>query len=433
MANVRANWHVRAPTRLDSLLFLALMSGPPKFRARDITASLSGEIDSTVLIQVGVWACGGLWVFARLYPSVIKRGIVPALNTVQVIGALLIGVLCVSLWRSPGFLLTAFMLGQFAVMLSFAWVFAHRFGSSTYLRHLFAVVCALTLIMAAVAFLAPNLVFLGDAHRFRGDGIAPVGPVAAMGLVFCLSNVPPLRFGMFWLALTFFGVLLAASQTRTAYIAFLVYLAVGYIFGRRLPVRKLVPLLAALSLSLLLLDALAPTTDYIVRDTQSLETMSDRLPLWKYLTTAVMSEEPLTGLGYYAASRVLAPAYNPNLGNAHSAFFEIVVGGGILAAALYLLLCALLVRYAGRLLDAASGQPDALAAVGLLAVALVQGITSSEGLNGGPLGFTFWSMTALLPAMYREAASRAVLHTQRLQVRRPMSRVQPATADRSFL
>src|SRR6187200_1637690 len=126
-----------APSWFDSLLFLALMSGPPNFRDRDPYASLNGELDPVAMIQIGVWACGGLWVLARLYPAVLRRGVIPSVNLAQAIGALFIAALTLSLLESPGILLTAYTLGQFAVMLSFVWVFTHRFGTLACLRHLF--------------------------------------------------------------------------------------------------------------------------------------------------------------------------------------------------------------------------------------------------------------------------------------------------------
>ena len=58
--------------------------------------------------------------------------------------------------------------------------------------------------------------------------------------------------------------------------------------------------------------------------------MSDRIPLWQSLMAVVMREAPWTGLGYYAASRIWAADFNPGLGNAHSTFFEILLGGGII-------------------------------------------------------------------------------------------------------
>jgi O-antigen ligase len=433
MASVHASWPARAPTPLESLLFLGLMTGPPKFRYRDVTASLTGAVDSVVLLQIVVWTCGGLWVFARLYPTIVKSRLAPVASGVQVLGALFIVAMSLSIWRSPGVMLTGFMLGQFVVMLLFAWVFAARFGPSIYLRHLFAGVVVLALLMAVAVFLAPELVIVGGSQRFRGDRIAPAGPVAAMALVFCLSNAPPLRSALFWPAMAFFGAMLAASRTRTAYIAFVAYLVVGFIRGKGLRVRRLVPLLVGLALSLFLLDAVTQPAEYLIREEGSVQTMSGRLPLWGYLFATVMRDEPLIGLGYYAASRIVAPQYNPGLGNAHSAFFEVLVGGGLVGLAAYLVLCASLLWYAGRLLGTAGGQPNAVAAVGLLCIALIQGITGSEALNAGPIGFTFWSMTALLPAMCREAASRTVINPQRVRLGRRASSVQPAAVGRTFL
>ena len=393
-----------APKWFDSLLFLALMSGPPKFRERDPLDSLSGAIDLIVLIHIAVWVFGGLWVLARLYPSALRRNVVPVVNPAQAIGALFIVALSLSLWDSPGVLLTAFTLGQFTVMLAFVWVFTHRFGTSACLRHMFVGVSVLALMTVVAVFVAPDLVT--DGTRLRADGIADTGSVAVIGLVFCLSSMPPLKGPVFWGAISVFGALLAASRTRSAYVALLLYLAIGFIAGKRLRVRQLVLPLAALALSVFLLDALSATTDYLVRDKDSVETMSDRIPLWQHLTSVVMREAPITGLGYYAASRVVAPEYNPGLGNAHSVFFEILVGGGVLGATLYLVLCASLVWFAVRLLRVASGQPGAIAAGGLLCVALATGVTTIAALHAGPLGFSFWSLTALLPAISRQCARK---------------------------
>jgi O-antigen ligase len=403
----------RTPTWLDSVLFVMLMSGPPKFRDRDTTASLAGQVDAVVLLHIVVWGCGALWVASALYPSLVRRGAIPPLNRAQVLGGLLIAGLSASLWHSPGFMLTAFTLGQFAIMLSFAWLFAHRFGTSSYLHHLFAGVCVITLMLIAAAVLTPDMVIVAREQRFRGERIAPVGAVAAMGLAFCLSNVPRLRSLSFWGMTTLFGILLTTSRMRTAYVGMVAFLLLGWAFGRGLRVRKLVPVLMALAVALLVMDAVAPTTEYLVRDTKSLSSMSDRVPLWGFLTRAVMRESPVVGFGYFAGSRVLAPQYNPGLGTAHSAFFEFLVGGGLVGAGLYVMLCAALLWYAGQLLATARGRPETLAAVGLLALALVNGIMSTEATHAGPVGFSFWSMTALLPALYREARVRSLVPAPR--------------------
>jgi len=412
-----------APNWFDSLLFLALMSGPPRFRDRDAFASLSGDIDLVVLIHVATWTCGGLWVLARLYPALLRRNVVPSVNPAQALGALFITALSLSAWESPGILLTLFTLGQFVVMLGFTWVFTHRFGTSACLRHLFIGVSILALATVAAVFLAPELVifdqeFVTGVTRIRGDLIADTGTLAMIGLVLCLSNAPALQPRMFWGAFCLFGALLASSRSRSAYIAFVVYLGIGFIHGKGLRVRQLVLPLAALAFSMLLLEALPSTVDYLVRERDSVETMSDRIPLWQHLTTVVMRESPIIGMGYYAASRVVATEYNPVLGNAHSAFFEVLVGGGMVGAALFLALCAWLARFALRLLRLASGQPSAVAAAGLLFATLMTGLTTPASLQPGPLGFAFWSLTALLPALVREAAPARIDGGKRLYAQR---------------
>jgi O-antigen ligase len=422
------------PNWLDSLLFLALMSGPPKFRGRDPYASLTGAIDLVVIVHVVVWTCGGLWVLARLYPTVVRRGILPAINPVQAVGALFIAALMLSMPESPGVLLTAFTLGQFAVMLSFTWVFTHRFGTSACLRHLFMGVSLLALAIVAALVFSPELVVgnAGDTGivigqtRIVGGHLADLGNVALVGLVLCLSSVTPLRGPIFWGALSLFSALLVASRTRTAYIALLSFLVIGFTQGRGLRVRQLIVPLVAFGLGIFAMDAMTSTTEFLVRNPESIRTMSDRIPLWEHLTTTVMEKAPLTGLGYYAASRVYATEYNPNLGDAHSAFFEVLVGGGILGAALYVVLCGSLVWFAVRLLSLARGRPSAVAAAGLLCVALIGGITQPDAIHAGPLGFAFWSTTALLPGLLREANRARAAADQRLHARKSSLRLRPA-------
>ena len=424
-----------APNWFDSLLFLVLMSGPPKFRGRDPTASLTGAIDLVVLVHLAVWTCGGLWVLARLYPAVLRRGILPPVNPAQALGALFIAALTLSVWESPGRLLTAFTLGQFAVMLSFIWVFTDRFGTSACLRHLFIGVSLLAVAIVAALVLSPELV-AGDRAvdtgivigqtRVVGGNLTDLGSVAVIGLVFCLSSVPPLRAPVFWGALSLFGGLLVASNTRSAYLALLAFLVIGFTQGRGLRVRQLIVPLVVFAFGVFVMDAMTSTTGFLVRDSESVRTMSDRIPLWQYLTSTVMREAPLTGLGYYAASRVYAPQYNHGLGNAHSVFFEVLVGGGILGVAVYLVLCGSLVWSAVRLLALASRRPSAVAAAGLLSVALVSGTTQIEAIHAGPLGFVFWSMTALLPGLLREACRARTAADQRLHARKSSLRLRPA-------
>ena len=118
----RASLHT--PNWFETLLFLTLMSGPPKFRERDLNASLAGSIDPVVIVHVGVWACGGsVGAGAPVTRQCCGAALIPSINVSQAIGALFIAALTLSLRESPGLMLTAFTVGQFAIMLSFLWVF----------------------------------------------------------------------------------------------------------------------------------------------------------------------------------------------------------------------------------------------------------------------------------------------------------------------
>ena len=90
------------------------------------------------------------------------------------------------------------------------------------------------------------------------------------------------------------------------------------------------------------------------------------------------------------------------------------------------MLCGSLVWFAVRLLALASGRPSAVAAAGLLAVALLSGITQIEAIHAGPLGFAFWSTTALLPGLLREASRARTAADQRPYARKSSLRLRPA-------
>src|SRR6202035_1798144 len=86
------------------------------------------------------------------------------------------------------------------------------------------------------------------------------------------------------------------------------------------------------------------------RRPEDIANLGDRLGLWRYLSNITLTQSPWLGLGYYSASRVYGPQYNLGLGNAHSMFFEILLGGGVLSFALFLALCIMLSMYAACLL-----------------------------------------------------------------------------------
>jgi O-antigen ligase len=133
------------------------------------------------------------------------------------------------------------------------------------------------------------------------------------------------------------------------------------------------------------------------RQAEDIWTLSDRLGLWSYLIDTVTSSGPWFGLGYFAASRVYAPEYNPGLGTAHSAFIEVYVGGGLISFAIFMCIWAVTAFQVWRIYVS---RPDKLgfAFVALFCAAFFLNAIGGE-LQADPAGFCFWAIVAGLSAM----------------------------------
>jgi hypothetical protein len=392
------------PRFVDLLVFLLLMSGPPQFRVRDPAASLRGETDAAILFKLAVWGCGALWLFVRLYPLLVERGIVPRFYPPQTLSALLVLVLSAGIVIAPGPALTAFSVFQIAVVVGFALVFVQLYGPATYVRYLFLGLVLLAVAIVLAWVLNPELVVRRD--RVRGDLIAPTGGVAVMSLAIALSGAVTVGKKTVYAVVGLCFLLLIAAQTRTAFAAFLPCLALGWVFRYRLPMKKLLPAMLVAVLAAGLFDKLTVGQQYVIREERSLATMSDRIPLWGHLLRTMVRESPVIGLGYFSASRLYGPQYNPRLGDAHSAFIEVLVGGGLIGGLLFFALYGALLRYALRLLVHGRDQPLAFTVLSLFVIVFLLSITATDGIQGGPIGFTFWSLTALLPAVWEQVRGR---------------------------
>lgn len=399
------------PGVVDGLLFLLLMSGPPKFRARDITASLRSEVDTAIGVQLVVWSIGFLWVLYRLYPLVIRRRVLPKLEPLHAIGLAFLLSLTFSINRSPSLALTGFVIWQGVVMLAYSWTFLHCYGAETYLRRLFWGYLALSVTIFLAWMFMPSLVVAGGGTRVRGDLIAPSGAVSALALCLLLSGAIRLPRAVVWSIASFLTVMLIVSQTRTAYLGVALFALLSFVFRRDAPIRHVMPLVVALVAVGGLADSLGFAERWIVREDSSLSTLSDRLPLWHYMTRIMLQESPFFGLGYYSASRVLGPQYNPSLGTGHSVFVEVLVGAGLVGGATLLVLYLGLIGYVARLMARARRHSWTFGLVTLFFLVLLFSLTGTEGIHAGPIGFTFWSLTSLLPDVWRDLWMRRRLTT----------------------
>lgn len=395
-------------TFVATSLFLLLYSGPPKFRIRDPQASLQGVVDWVVVLHILVWGLAGAWVLFSILRRNRAKLLLARLRMPQKLGLAMILLLAVSAVISQAPALSAFKIYQMAVCLLFTQLFVERFGPSSCLKHIFWGTALLCIAIAVCAYLAPDLVWIAsdfnpDPSRLRGDLIASTGSVSAIAIILLLTGVRKI-WRVFPLALLslFFGLLMF-SLMRTAYLVILGFLLLVLIKRPNAKSAKRFAYLAsAAGLAAYAYHWLPSLSQY--RRTEDIASLGDRLGLWGYLTHITLTQSPWLGLGYYSASRVYGPQYNLGLGNAHSMFFEILVGGGVLSFALFMVLCIVLSAYAACLLYKNSDR-FSFAIASLFFATLIFGSMGDE-IDSGPAAVCFWFSVAALPWLYERSSAR---------------------------
>ena len=379
------------------VLFFLLLSGPPKFRVRDPSASLDLTVDVVTVVQILVWIVAGCWVLWNIDKwSIGKESGRSRFSALELMSGILFALLTLSVLFSEAPAFSAFKVYQLVVSFSFVTLFVKKFGVFELLNNLFVGCGILALADIAAAAIMPDLVFVESElglMRFRGDLIAQTGIISVIGLflLFTIKSDLPKSRVVFWAVVL--GSVLLFSLSRTSYIAVLFVLALAAFRRPSIPLLRSVVTVVLLTLPLVfgvLLDALNSR-----RAAEDIWTLSDRLGLWAYLVDATITRGPWLGLGYFAASRVYAPEYNPALGTAHSAFMEVYVGGGVISLAVFLCIWLVLAMKVTRLY---LSRPDrtGFAIVSLFWAALFLNAVGGE-LQADPAGCCFWSVVAALP------------------------------------
>jgi hypothetical protein len=405
-----------------TLLFLLMFSGPPKFRLRDPEASLRGEVDWVVVLHIVVWGLAGAWVLIEIGKRGRVKLLLNRLSLPQELGVAMTLCLAVSALISKAPALSAFKIYQMAVSLLFIQFYVQRFGRASCLKTIFWGSALLCGALVVCAFLAPDLVWTGsdfnpDPSRLKGDLIAPSGSVSALAIILLLTGVRKIwRILPLTLLGLFFG-LLVFSLMRTAYAVicgFFVLVLLKRPDAKSL--RQFTYSAAALALLIFAYHWLPSLSEY--RKPETISDFSDRIGLWHYLSSVTVTRSPWLGLGYYSASRVYGPLYNPGLGNAHSMFFEILLGGGAVSFVLFIALCALLSVHAAYLIYKNQDR-FSFAIASLFFASLVFGSMGDE-IDSGPVAMCFWYSAAVLPWLY-ERSSKHARHREELRSHLPMT------------
>jgi len=396
-----------SPSFANKLLFFLLLSGPPKLRLRDPSASLNDEIDWVIVLQLIVWGIAGCWVLLNYSYTRRRRTATSQSSSLPTLSVLLIALLSLSIFFSEAPVFCAFKVYQLAITFAFVMLFTRRFGINETLQNLFLGCGILTLADILAAFVMPDLVFVESelgSMRFRGDLIAQTGCVSVIGLILLLTAKSdlPKKWFFFW-AMTF-GSVLVLSLMRTSYLVLLFVFLLAALRRPAIPVLRRVATISMLALPLvadMLITALNAE-----RKVEDIWTLSERVGLWSYLIDATLDKGPYLGLGYFAASRIYAPQFNPNLGTAHSAFMEIYVGGGFVTLIAFLLIWMVLSWKVLRLYFTRSGKTE-FAIVALFCAALFLNAIGGE-LQADPSGFCFWCVIAAVAVLPHQHPSLAL-------------------------
>ena len=235
------------------------------------------------------------------------------------------------------------------IMILFSYLWIEKYGFETTLYNLFWGCVFLAIIIALAGLFYPSLVFIGQ--RMRGDRIANTGAVAGMGFILLLSFAPKINRFIFVGLLILFLYLLILSMTRSAYAVVLFFLIAAFLRRTNILALKLfIYLLLFLFPILFILQIMPIVFKWIIREPESIVTLSSRIPLWEHLIDVMWKESPVFGLGFYSGSRIYGSQYIAGLGTAHNSFMEVLTGGGIISGFLFFLILSSALRASGVLM-----------------------------------------------------------------------------------
>jgi len=395
-----------APTWTASFLYVLLLSGPPRFRFRDPGASLYGELDLAVVVNIIVWAAAGVWLLSQIRKHLVGKRPPLRLTTTHKWALVFILALAASIPVSYAPAFSAFKVYQVCVLFGLGVVFVQRYGAGACYRRMMLGLVLLCTLIVFFYFVTPDMVQVESetgAPRLVGRAIAETGIVAALAilLVVCLSKklLAPISL----LGCVSLGVLLFYSLTRSAFLVVGVF-TIMYLWKRYPGKRMLRPaLLLSAGIATAILAGWNPTLS-AYRDPETIWTLSDRAGLWSHFITRTLEDSPMLGFGFVAGPRALGIEFHPFLGSGHSIFFEAFVGGGVTALAAFVIVFGLMVRDAVWLFFRTRDRLS-FAGVALFVAVFLIGLIGGE-LDAGQTGFTFWMLVSLLPYLRQRAEAR---------------------------
>lgn len=400
-----------------------------KFRTRESTSALDGQLDAAIIIEFGSYAAVALWMVGAMLGAPKFR--LPS-SVDGFMRAWVAFTLVSILWSDYPEL--ALVRGVELVVVAMA---TSLVGSRANRAQFHLLVHGYVVLMTVAAFVGwrwRTPVSRLQENRFSFLSVHPVAAASMWAVAVVLAfnwamNARRLRRepqALVWERWVHIGCLIVCSwallqtETRGAAAAAMAGVAVTWVMSVHRRNRIPALFVAVLGCGVAAAFVLDKAVEFLVRGegTASLSTLNNRLPLWE-LAMERFEERPLVGWGFGATRGIFLEELG--LGGAHNAYINVLVDLGAVGAALWLGLILAMVASIAWLRRV--GDIDAPVLAGLLVALLVNAVTT-EGLGSGYGALTVW---LLLSAAWIGICRRS--HAGRTRFRRFVSAAEPVTGS----
>lgn len=350
--------------KLYSLIFYVLLWGPPAGLDRDrgVEASLQGKIDLIQISIIAFWIILGLIILTKIlvlvkYNSQIFKHIIKYTPNKLYI---LYSIICIS---SFFYSINPYFTLYNSIKVFFGFIFVFLFGLEVLrenkgLNYILKIIYNYSILYVLYTFLMSifdpqKVAFISDTGFYRIIGGWPFEPTygreAAYILFYNLLVVKGKNMPKINLIILFISIyLIALSQTRTLYLSILIFTFIQIFYLKTKSSRLKLFVLVIIVILMLFFNS-EWFYAYIVRNTQSLTTLSGRLNVWQFAYEKFL-ENPIFGYGYIAGNRYIAVLSNTGFGDVHNNYLGVMLGVGILG---FVPICLLLLSINLKLLKLA--------------------------------------------------------------------------------
>ncbi len=338
-------WLLGPARALQSFPLMLIIAGT-KFRGRDASALVGGDVDSQVMFELGVYAIIGVIVLINLALSEDLEG--PRPLEIALFGYASIALASVGWSASPA--ITAVRGSQQMLLLATVYVAVRVIEPKLLFRSFGFQILAYVVICASLALVFPSLNgtktgYLADAQRFSWFAVHPVAAATESGMALVFLTALAL-FGSgwktrlckipFWVYAGALLLIILATRTRTAMFSALASMTVLYIARYKNNAGAWIigiSLMVGAALFILVAPEVKESVQTFVlrgQDASQFTSLTGRTDLWKECLR-MFASRPLFGHGFVASRALLLQVFTW-AGEAHNALIESLLDLGLIGA-----------------------------------------------------------------------------------------------------